>query len=181
HVFTLSLIQSLPLERVGFLQPLGKKLTKGWQVLNITTLTSGSPFTVYSGVQQTGAGLGATDRPDLLAMPSFSTSRPVPEAYFGLGKANGSLFTIPINIPGGTGPFHGRFGTLGRDTFRGPGFHDFDLALIKHTAFGHRGKGVLANLQFRAELLNIFNEVDFGLPFNIGLGDACGVISKRAG
>src|SRR5207248_11695142 len=103
HVFTLSLIQSLPLERVGFLQPLGKKLTKGWQVLNITTLTSGSPFTVYSGVQQTGAGLGGTDRPDLLAMPIFSTSRAVREDYFGLGKANGSLFTIPINIPGGPG------------------------------------------------------------------------------
>jgi len=181
HVFTLSLIQSLPLERVGFLQPLGKKLTKGWQVLNITTLTSGSPFTVYSGVQQTGAGLGGTDRPDLLAMPSFSTSRAVREDYFGLGKANGSLFTIPINIPGGTGPSHGRFGTLGRDTFRGPGFHDFDLALIKDTAFGHRGNGELANLQFRAEFFNIFNEVNFGLPSNIVLGSGFGVISRTAG
>jgi len=181
HVFTLSLIQSLPLERVGFLQPLGKKLTKGWQVLNITTLTSGSPFTVYSGVQQTGAGLGGTDRPDLLAMPSFSTSRAVREDYFGLGKANGSLFTIPINIPGGTGPSHGRLGTLGRDTFRGPGFHDFDLALIKDTAFGHRGNGELANLQFRAEFFNIFNEVNFGLPSNIVLGSGFGVISRTAG
>src|SRR5207247_5068350 len=69
HVFTLSLIQSLPLDRVGFLQPLGKKFTKGWQLLNITTLTSGPPFTIYSGVQQTGAGAGGTDRPDLLALP----------------------------------------------------------------------------------------------------------------
>src|SRR5438477_1052053 len=181
HVFTLSLIQSLPLERVGFLQPLGKKLTKGWQVLNITTLTSGPPFTVYSGVQQTGAGLGGTDRPDLLAMPIFSTSRAVREDYFGLGKANSSLFSIPINVPGGTGPFHGRFGILGRDTFRGPGFRDFDLALIKDTAFGHRGNGEFAVLQFRAELFNIFNEVNFGLPSNIVLGSGFGVISRTAG
>jgi hypothetical protein len=181
HVFTLSLIQSLPLERVGFLQPLGKKLTKGWQLLNITTLTSGPPFTVYSGVQQTGAGLGGTDRPDLLAMPAFSTSRAVREDYFGQGKANSSFFTIPINIPTGTGPFHGRFGTLGRDTFRGPGFRDFDLALIKNTAFGHRGNGELAVLQFRAEFFNVFNEVNFGLPSNIVLGSGFGAISKTAG
>ena len=80
HVFTLSLIQSLPLDRVRFLQPLGKTLTKGWQFLDITTLTTGPPFTVYSGVQQTGAGgAGATDRPDLLAMPNFSTGRTVRE------------------------------------------------------------------------------------------------------
>src|SRR5712692_1362677 len=181
HVFTLSLIQSLPLDRVGFLHQLGKKLTKGWQLLNITTLTSGPPFTVYSGVQQTGVGLGGTDRPDLLATPNFSTSRAVREDYFGMGAANGSFFKIPINVPGGTGPNHGRFGALGRSTFRGPGFRDFDIALIKDTALGHRGNGELANLQFRTEFFNIFNEVNFGLPSNIVLGSGFGVISKTAG
>ncbi len=181
HVFTLSLIQSLPLYRVGFLQPLGKKLIKGWQLLNITTLTSGPPFTVYSGVQQTGVGLGGTDRPDLLATPNLSTSRTVREDYFGMGAANGSFFHIPIKVPGGTGPNHGRFGTLGRSTFRGPGFRDFDIALIKDTALGHRGNGELANLQFRTEFFNILNEVNFGLPSNIVLGSGFGVISKTAG
>ena len=73
HVFTLSWIQLLRLERVGFLRPLGRPLTAGWQFLNITTLMSGSPFTVFSGKQQTGAGAGGTDRPDLLQMPHFST------------------------------------------------------------------------------------------------------------
>jgi hypothetical protein len=182
HVLTLSLIQALPLDRVHFLQPLGKTLTKGWQFLNITTLATGSPFTVYSGVQQTGVGgAGATDRPDLLAMPNFSTGRTVREDYFGLGGANGSFFQIPINIPGGTGPNHGLFGTLGRGTFRGPGFHDFDMALIKNTSFGHRGSGELAVLQFRTEFFNIFNQVNFGLPSNIVLGSGFGIISRTAG
>ncbi|HEY6267762.1 MAG TPA: TonB-dependent receptor [Candidatus Acidoferrum sp.] len=181
HVFTLSLIQRLPLERVGFLQPLGKTLTKGWQVLDITTLTTGPSFTVYSGVQQTGVGAGGTDRPDLVAMPDFSTSRTVREDYFGKGAANSSFFVVPINVPGGTGPKQGRFGTLGRNTFRGPGFRDFDLALIKDTAFGHRGNGELANLQFRAEFFNIFNEVNFGLPSNIVSGSGFGIISRTAG
>jgi hypothetical protein len=181
HVFTLSMIQSLPLDRIRFLQPLGKTLTKGWQFLDIMTLTTGPPFAVYSGVQQTGAGAGGTDRPDLLAMPNFSTSRTVREDYFGMGAANGSFFQIPISVPGGTGPNHGRFGTLGRSTFRGPGFRDFDMALIKDTSFGHRGNGELAILQFRAEFFNIFNEVNFGLPSNIVRGSGFGFISRTAG
>ncbi|HEY6371523.1 MAG TPA: TonB-dependent receptor [Candidatus Sulfotelmatobacter sp.] len=181
HVFSASIIQLLPLDRSSFLKPLGKPLTKGWQFLNITTLTTGSPFSVYSGIQQTGAGAGGTDRPDLVSMPHFSTSRPARDDYFGLGANNGSFFNIPINVPGGTGPKHGRFGTLGRDTFRGPGFHDFDIALIKDTAFGHRGGAELGTLEFRAEFFNIFNLVNFGLPSNILRGSGFGIISKTAG
>jgi hypothetical protein len=181
HSFTLSLIQLLPLDRLSFLRPLGRTITRGWQVLNITTLTSGSPFSVYSGVQQTGVGAGGADRPDLVEEPHFSTSGPVREDYFGRGADNASFFSIPINVPGGTGPNHGRFGTLGRNTFRGPGFKDFDFALIKDTPFGRRGNAELGTLEFRAEFFNIFNLVDFGLPSNILRGSGFGVISKTAG
>jgi hypothetical protein len=181
HVFTLSLFQALPLERISLLRPLSRKVTAGWQVLNITTITSGPPFSVYSGVQQTGAGAGGTDRPDLLAMPHFSTGRSTREDYFGLGANNSSFFFIPINVPGGTGPNSGRFGTLGRDTFRGPGFRDFDVALIKDTPFGRRGNSEMGVLEFRAEFFNIFNIVNFGLPSNIVRGTGFGLISKTAG
>jgi Carboxypeptidase regulatory-like domain len=181
HVFSLSLMQSLPLDRVSFLRPLGSGVTRGWQLLNITSITSGSPFTVYSGLQQTGAGSGGTDRPDLVSQPVFSTSRKVREDYFGRGANNSSYFLIPINVPGGTGPNQGVFGTLGRDTFRGPGFHQYDIALIKNTPFGHRGNGELGILQFRAEFFNIFNLVNFGLPANVVRGSGFGMISKTAG
>jgi hypothetical protein len=181
HVFSASIIQLLPLDRISFLRPLGTTLTKGWQFLNLTTLTTGSPFSVYSGIQQTGAGAGGTDRPDLVSMPHFSTSRPVRDDYFGLGANNASFFNIPINVPGGSGPNQGRFGTLGRDTFRGPGFTDFDIAMIKDTPFGHRGGAELGTLEFRAEFFNIFNIVNFGLPSNIVRGSGFGIISKTAG
>jgi hypothetical protein len=181
HVFALSVIQILALDRIRFLQPLGRPLTRGWQLLNITTLTTGSPFSVYSGVQQTGAGAGGTDRPDQVASPQFSTSRAVREDYFGRGANNSSFFNIPINLPGGTGPNQGRFGTLGRNTFRGPGFHDFDIALVKDTPFGHRGNGELGTVEFRAEFFNVFNIVNFGLPSNILRGSGFGIISKTAG
>jgi len=181
HVFTVSWIQLLPFDRVSFLRPLGKTLTSGWQFLNITTLMTGPPFTVYSGVQQTGAGAGGTDRPDLVATPHFSTHGPVRADYFGHGADNASFFNIPINLPDGTGPNHGRFGTLGRGTFRGPGFHNFDVALIKDTPFGRRGNTEFGTLEFRAEFFNVFNIVNFGLPSNILRGSGFGIISKTAG
>lgn len=181
HVFTASVIQLLPLDHVGILRGVSRTLTKGWQALNITTLTTGSPFTVFSGIQQTGVGNGGADRPDLVSTPHFSTSRPVRDDYFGLGANNASFFNIPINVPGGTGPNHGRFGALGRSTFRGPDFHDYDFALIKDTPFGHRGNGELGTIEFRAEFFNLFNIVNFGLPSNIVRGSGFGIISKTAG
>jgi hypothetical protein len=181
HVFTLSWIQLLHLERVNFLRPVPRKLTSGWQFLSITTLMTGSPFTVYSGVQQTGAGAGGTDRPDLVETPQFSTSRAVRADYFGRGADNASFFNIPISLPDGTGPNHGRFGTLGRSTFRGPGFDNFDVALIKDTPFGRRGNGELGTLEIRAEFFNVFNIVNFGLPSNVVRGSGFGLISRTAG
>lgn len=181
HVFALSLIQALPLDRITFLETLSKKVTRGWQFLNVTSLLTGPPFSVYSGIQQTGFGAGGTDRPDLLKTPIFSTSRPVREDYFGLGANNSSFFLIPINVPGGSGPNHGALGTLGRDTFRGPSFHQYDIALIKDTPFGRRGTAEFANIEFRAEFFNIFNIVNFGLPTNVVEGSGFGIISKTAG
>ena len=181
HVFTLSLIQLLPLQRIGFLQRAPRSLTTGWQILNISTIMSGPPFTVYSGIQQTGVGAGGTDRPDMIGKPHLSTGGKVPEDYFGQGPNNSSFFFIPINVPGGTGPNQGRFGTLGRNTFRAPGFRDFDVSLVKDTPFGHRGNAEFGTVEFRAEFFNVFNLVNFGLPSNIVRGSGFGIISKTAG
>jgi hypothetical protein len=180
--FSLSLAQDLHLDSAGFLQPVNKKATKGWELLSISTITSGSVFTVYSGVQQTGAGSNGTDRPDQIAKPHLSTARKVREDYFGLGAANASYFSIPINVPGGTGPNSGRFGTLSRNSFRGPAYYNYDFALIKDTPFGTRKSGSeLVDLQFRAEFFNLFNIVNMGLPTNTIKGSGFGVISKTAG
>ncbi len=182
HAFTLSVAQDLPLADLRLLERVPRKITTGWQMLSISTITSGSPFTVYSGVQQTGAGSNGVDRPDQIAKPKLSTSRRPREDYFGRGENNASFFSIPINLPGGTGPNKGRFGTLGRNTFRGPAFYNFDFAVIKTTPFGKRGNGAeLADLQFRSEFFNLFNIVTMGLPANTVQGAGFGIISKTAG
>ncbi|MGH9450154.1 MAG: carboxypeptidase regulatory-like domain-containing protein [Terriglobia bacterium] len=182
HVLTFSVIQNLGLDRVSFLrQRLGQKLTSGWEFLNISTLTSGPPFSVFSGIQQTGAGSSGADRPDQTGVPALSTSGVVKENYFGRGALNATLFHIPINVPGGTGPNQGRFGTLGRDTFRGPGYREFDVALIKDTRLGRRSGAEAVTLEFRSEFFNVVNVANFGLPANVVEGSGFGEINHTAG
>jgi hypothetical protein len=168
NVLSFSVFQDLHVDRL--LRPLPKVITGGWQLLGIGTLSSGLPFTIYSGVQQTGAGTMGSDRPDQVAPLSLSTGRTVREDYFGLGANNTSFFSIPA----------GRFGALGRNTFRGPGMRNFDMALIKDTPLLMRSGAERAALQFRAEFFNIFNIVNFGLPENIVEGPGFGEISRTA-
>lgn len=182
HAFTLSVAQDLHLDSVNLLRGMGRKMTGGWEMLSISTVSSGSPFTVYSGVQQTGVGSMGTDRPDQVAKPNLSTARAIREDYFGRGLDNASFFSIPVTITNGTGPNRGRFGTLGRNTFRGPAFYNYDFALIKDTPFGSRKSGAeLMDLQFRSEFFNLFNIVNMGLPANTIKGAGFGEISKTAG
>jgi hypothetical protein len=182
HSFSLSLAQELPLQRVAFLDGIDRKVTEGWQFVNVSSISSGTPFTVYSGIQQTGAGSANSDRPDQIATPALSTRHATREDYFGRGANNASFFSIPINVAGGTGPNQGRFGTLGRNTFRGPAYYDFDISLVKDTPVGKRKSGSeLADVQFRSEFFNIFNIANLGLPANTIFGSGFGLINRTTG
>ena len=81
QAMTFSIFQDLHVDRLRLLRPLGGTLTRGWQLLGIGTLQTGSPFTIYSGVQQTGVGSAGTDRPDQIGVPDLSTSRTLREDY----------------------------------------------------------------------------------------------------
>ena len=181
--FGLSVAQDLHLDEAQLLRPIPRKVTGGWEVLSISSISSGSPFTVFSGIQQTGAGSNGVDRPDQIGTPHLSTARQDREDYFGEGANNAAdFFSIPIHIAGGTGPNQGVFGTLGRNSFRGPAYYDYDFALIKSTPFGRRPSGAeRMDLQFRSEFFNLFNIVNMGLPANILTGSGFGEISKTAG
>src|SRR5262249_30209673 len=103
HAFTLNAAQDLHLDALGVQSDGLRLFTKGWQVLNISTISSGSPFTVYSGIQQTGVGTMGADRPDQVGKPVLSTAHSSTrrrEDYFGLGTdcasgpCNASFFNI---------------------------------------------------------------------------------------
>jgi len=167
--FSLSVAQDLHLEKARLFDPVSRKVTYGWELLSISSLSSGAPFTVFSGIQQTGAGSEGVDRPNQIAVPHLSTARTDRQDYFGEGGNDGSdFFSIPVHVAGGTGPNQGVFGTLGRNTFRGPAYYDYDFALIKDTPFGRRPSGAeRVDLQFRSEFFNLFNIVNMGLPSNV--------------
>jgi hypothetical protein len=185
HSFSISAAQDLHLQSLNMDGPRTRKFAAGWELLSISSISSGAPFTVYSGIQQTGVGTAGADRPDQIAKPQLSSahsSSRAREDYFGRGVDNASFFSIPIGVANGTGPNDGRFGTLGRNTFRGPAYYDFDYAVIKDTPIGHRASGLeRADIQFRSEFFNVFNIVNMGLPANTIKGSGFGEISKTAG
>ena len=52
-----------------------------------------------------------------------------------------------------------RNGSLGRNTFRGPNFSEFDLSLVKNIKTSERTR-----MNFRAEAFNLFNRTNLKMP-----------------
>lgn len=117
----------------------------GWKINALGDFHSGIPFTVLNGFSNSGADIiSIPDRPNQVA-PVEWTGDPN-RAY------NARAFSLPD-------PFH--LGTAGRSPLRGPTFRKFDLSFGKHFRVTER-----VGVEFRAELFNIFNHPNFGLPGN---------------
>ena len=121
-----------------------KVVGSGWQVNGITVMRAGLPFNVICGCDAGGIG-AATARPDL------NSAIPVVPANYDLPKRQLSLaaFTTPV----------GHFGNLGRNVFTGPSAYNWDFSLFKNFTILERQQ-----VQFRAEMFNIFNTPQFSNP-----------------
>jgi hypothetical protein len=157
HRFVANLIYDLP-KVTRFGQGAANLLLNGWAMTGIVTAQSGQPLTVLTGVNESSSGLG-TDRPDLVGDPN-SGPRTVEEWFNTLAFALNAPLT---------------FGNAGRNIVNGPGYVDVDYSLIKNTHF-ERGM----NLQFRAEMFNIFNHPNFGLPNNTLTSPSFGSLFETA-
>jgi hypothetical protein len=68
-------------------------------------------------------------------------------------------------------------GNAGRNSLTGPRFGDVDMSLQKITPIGEK-----MNLQFRAEIFNLFNHPNFKLPNRVFIADpACNPSTTRCG
>jgi hypothetical protein len=123
------------------------KILEGWQVAGITTFASGLPFDIFTSVDS--AHTGFAQRPDY--NPS-ATLFPVADPRTQSGP-NLGLFSNP--------PF-GAGGNLMRNKFFGPGINNWDTVLQKTTRIFER-----MSVQFRAEVYNLFNRVQFNQPGNL--------------
>ena len=125
----------------------------GWQVAGINTITPGEmvTFTYSPGPTLQVSGItndfsGANNyRPNVTCDPYAAD--PTITAWF-----NPSCVSLP------TDPSQ-PFGNATRNSVRGPGFWQFDLAASKNFSVNNRTK-----LQFRLEAFNLFNRVNFLAP-----------------
>ncbi len=121
------------------------RLADGWTTTGILTFQTGQPFSVLTGANQSSTGDG-DDRPDLVGNPN-SGPKTVADWF------NTSAFVLNQPLT---------FGDAGRNIVTGPGFRNYDMAILKDT---HITESV--NLQFRAEFFNLFNHPNFAIPRNV--------------
>ena len=141
------------------------RLLGGWELGSLGLLTSGQPLTISSGVltgpnnnSNSTADYSGTDRGIGQIQRTGSGVQYFTTAQFG-------LFSVPVA---------GSTGNTGRNTFRGPGYFDTDLSLVKR--FRIR-EGM--NVTFRAEAYNLLNTVNFSTPgVNLQTPATFGVISS---
>jgi len=163
---------------------LEKGLLGGWSMNGIFSASSGQPFNINTGFNNSrNNDSQQTDRPNLA--PGFSNN-PTSGVTAGCqGVAAGQKLGTPalwfdpcafvLQTPG-------TFGNLGRDTVIAPGFQDIDFTLMKNTVL-REGK----NLEFRAEIFNLFNHANFQLPTRVVFNadgtrtGAAGVITSTTG
>jgi hypothetical protein len=123
-------------------------LIGGWQFNTNVIIQSGLPFNV------TYAGAGADrdtgpNRPDLTGDPDGPQTQ---DQWFNAAPigASNSAFGRPAS---------GTFGNLERNALRGPGYWRTDASLFKHVDLGQTRR-----LEFRIEVVNLFNTVNLGNP-----------------
>jgi hypothetical protein len=128
-------------------------ILKGWEVSGVTTLESGTPFSVtntQSNLDHDGdAGSpGTGGRADAIA--GVQPINPGPNSSKLNNYLNPSAFALAPRS---------RFGTLGRDTMRGPGVNLWDARISKLTPVHER-----LNLRLLTEFFNIWNHPAFANP-----------------
>jgi hypothetical protein len=125
-----------------------KKLVGGWTVSGISTFGDGFPLALTATGTAMATGYGR--RPNVVAGCNPQLSGPITNRLY--GYFNVACYSVPAAY------------TLGNASstdpvLRGPGINNFDFSLGKKTAITEH-----VNLQFRAEVYNLFNRVQFSQP-----------------
>ncbi len=126
-----------------------KLIAGGWQTNGIVSMQTGGPLTIANGVDISFTGIGQ-DRVDITGNPNLDSSRPKGERI--LRWFDTTAFKEPAP---------GTFGTIGRNTLRGPGLATVDFSAFKEFAMPYSEHH---KLEFRAEFFNLLNRVNLGNP-----------------
>jgi Carboxypeptidase regulatory-like domain/TonB dependent receptor len=138
----------------------------GWQVAGITTVRSGEHYTAFLSYDDTNTGTSAM--PDKIHDPtdfSFNVAQQAADGCDNPGHQtllcfyNPAAFVVPPLAPGQQSARE--FGTAGDGDLLGPHQVNFDFSAFKNFRITERQQ-----VQFRAEMFNIFNHPQFSRPGN---------------
>lgn len=139
----------------------------GWSISSLGSAQTGQPFSVLLGTPTSGVG-DNIDFPD-------RANKPISDPYV----RKGTIYFDPLAFigPGGTNlPAAGHLGTGSRTPLVGPKFVQFDASLFKVFKITESKA-----LQFRADMFNLANHTNFGLPLANLSSPQAGVISTTVG
>jgi hypothetical protein len=157
----------------------------GWNISSVISAQTGLPFNITDSTDRSLTGALGGNRPDYvggtltLVDPRQNLFGKQNSYFNGVGGGTATAATNPYFHRVGSGlsvaQGAGRFGTLGRNVYNGPGLVNFDLSLAKTFKVTERH-----NLMFRAEGFNFVNHTNFLNPSgNIGSSTFGRVTSAR--
>jgi hypothetical protein len=132
---------------LGWHNGVNRQMFGGWQISGITTLQTGTPFTVYNNSNDFSGFNQFNDRPDVVGSGPLTQDNRNPDAAF-----DTTYFS--------TSPPTGRVGTSGRNHYYGPGLANYNFAVAK--SFPMVTERV--HLRFRVDFFNLFNHTNFANP-----------------
>jgi hypothetical protein len=134
----------------------GGALTRGWAIDGVLTLASGQPYNLNYLFEGDFNGSGEFfGRPDLVGDPFAGTNGS--DRFLNLGA-----FAVPCTWSAANAacvPGTGHFGNVPRNAYRGPGYHNLDLAVVRNLALGGAAK-----VQVRVDFFNLFNITNYSNP-----------------
>jgi len=151
HQLNLNYVWELPLRKLTFGHG-SDALLRGWQVSGTAFVRSGLPFTVVdlaTSSALSNTGYGGT----VFATPLTGATN---QKCTGVTSAGPSCISSAAYGPSASG-----FGTLGRNTLRGPNYFNSDFSIMK---FIHIPKWEQAKFGIGAQLYNVFNHPNFDMP-----------------
>jgi hypothetical protein len=160
-----SYVLDLPLGRnhryLGDLPSVVDKAVSGWGIDGVTTFMDGFPININAATNSGVGTYGAGQRPNVVpgchkANSGSAEDRVKNGLAGGDGWINASCFTQPPAYTFGDEP-------RVDPSLRAQGIDNWDFAAFKHTTFGPREK---LGFEFRVEIFNLFNHVQFQAPAN---------------
>jgi hypothetical protein len=149
HIFELSLVYDIPL----FIKPgLLHSVLGGWQISDLTSFQTGTPFSVTNAINADNAGTGnlfttIQSYPDIVGNIHGNAAIRHPGGQPGPRLYNSDAFAAPQGLT---------YGNAGRNVLNLPARTNFDMGLFKNFAVR---EGM--HFEFRTEAFNVFNHTQW--------------------